>query len=484
MDSTFLRINNGLKLQIPDADIPERQRKATEVMFADVISMGDASQTEDFAVDVMDEAVGKVQTSDTRKESSTEVYEKYQYKDKTIRTEEKAISEQDVEKVKEEITEFTESVTEVIQEELHVSKEEIEAAMEELGLTFMDLLDAGNLANLVAKLNGESNPNNLLCSETFTNILQEVNVLGNELLKDVQMTLEELEFVFDELAKMEALAENETVESSVEVETVAKEAVETAADDVVTVKQPETVDDTAEVDVESAKKAEVTVKEVVAEKEFQEQMGNSEENADETLDAKAETKQTIPVTEPKAEHAIAFDTMTAGTVEGQFAEVESTQALPNYVNVSELMEQFAEHTRVLVSDEVTKMEMQLNPEHLGKLFVEITEHEGSITAKIQTQNAIVREALEMQLADLRQNLIQAGVKVDAVEVTVASHGFERNLEQDANSQKQQEDAQPKTATRRNINMNELDSLSGLMTEEEAIVAKMMAEQGNRVNFTA
>ena len=37
---------------------------------------------------------------------------------------------------------------------------------------------------------------------------------------------------------------------------------------------------------------------------------------------------------------------------------------------------------------------------------------------------------------------------------------------------------------RHINLNELDGLSGLMTEEETLVAKMMAEQGNSVDFTA
>ena len=54
-----------------------------------------------------------------------------------------------------------------------------------------------------------------------------------------------------------------------------------------------------------------------------------------------------------------------------------------------------------------------------------------MTAKTMTQNAVVKEALEAQTVELRQNLEQAGVKVDAVEVTVASHEFEKNLEQNA-----------------------------------------------------
>ena len=102
----------------------------------------------------------------------------------------------------------------------------------------------------------------------------------------------------------------------------------------------------------------------------------------------------------------------------------------------------------------------------------------SMTAKV------VKEALEMQIADLKVNLNLAGVKVDSVEVTIASHEFERNLEQDANSKKQQEEAQEKATRNRSINLNELDGLSGLMSEEETLVAKMMSEQGNSVDFTA
>ena len=39
------------------------------------------------------------------------------------------------------------------------------------------------------------------------------------------------------------------------------------------------------------------------------------------------------------------------------------------------------------------------------------------------------------MAELRESLNQSGVKVDAVEVTVASHEFEKNLEQ--NNKRQQ-----------------------------------------------
>ena len=89
------------------------------------------------------------------------------------------------------------------------------------------------------------------------------------------------------------------------------------------------------------------------------------------------------------------------------------------------------------------------------------------------------------MADLRQNLTQAGVKVDAIEVTVASHEFERNLEQNGESEKQQGERQEeKVSHRRNLNSDSLDELSGLMTEEETLAAQIMRDNGNSVDLTA
>ena len=80
---------------------------------------------------------------------------------------------------------------------------------------------------------------------------------------------------------------------------------------------------------------------------------------------------------------------------------------------------------------------------------------------------------------------QAGVRVDSVEVAVAAHGFEQNLEQ--NSKKEEEQAKMQEENlhaRRNINMNSLDELAGVLSEEEVLVAQMMRDHGNSVDFTA
>ena len=471
--------------QTSGIDVVKRQEEAAEVMFADMISMNGTADVDNFAADVSDEMLGTVESHelDTRSERPADAYEKYQYKDKTIRTETSDSEPHKVEEAIAEVKEFEEAVTEVVEEELHISKEELEAVMEELGLTYLDLLDNGNLANLVAKLTGSDNINQLLCSETFTNVLQQVNALGAELIAEVQMTPEELvEF-------QKALEQQMTVDTAAPVnhgtETVdVEQVVEEVADDMNPLKNMEN-DVVATENTEVAEdETKVEVIRIDATKDAQTE--TSEENLSEnsqgfTSDAK---KQTVPVRNAQVNENVAVNQIQNTTFTEQLGNFETVQTLPPNVTVADIMEQLAEHTRIMISVDTTKMEMQLNPENLGKLYVEVIENEGSITAKIQTQNSVVKEALEMQIADLKVNLNQAGVKVDSVEVTVASHEFERNLEQDANSQKQQEDAEPKAARHRNINLNGLDELSGLMTEEETLVAKMMAEQGNSVDFTA
>ena len=152
----------------------------------------------------------------------------------------------------------------------------------------------------------------------------------------------------------------------------------------------------------------------------------------------------------------------------------------------QIIEQIAKQVRVTVSAAATSMEMQLNPENLGKIYLNITEKEGAVRAQLAAQNQTVKEALETQVAELRQSLSQQGIKVDAIEVTVASHEFEQNLEENARQEEQMREQMQQSGkqTRRSLNLSELDELSGLMTEEEQLVAQIMRDNGNQVDLTA
>lgn len=150
----------------------------------------------------------------------------------------------------------------------------------------------------------------------------------------------------------------------------------------------------------------------------------------------------------------------------------------------DIIRQIVEQVKVNISGETTSMEMQLNPENLGKVYVQVTAREGAVNAQITAANEAVKNALEIQVADLKQSLNQAGVKVDAIEVTVASHEFEQNLEQNARREAQEGERAAAAMHRRSIRLDDLDGLSGVMTEEETLAAQIMRDNGNTVDLSA
>lgn len=426
----------------------------------------------------------------------TEDYEKYQYKEKLIQNKENCkeiTTEKEV--VEERVNEFAEDVNEVLQEEFGVTEEEIAKAMEALGLQYTDLLNPGNLAQLVARLTGQ-NVNQLLCNEQFVAALQNVSLLGQEMLQELGMTLEEVTTVLttnpaEEIGLPVEPKEMALMENTKKVTTDAQGADNGKNAVIESVQKAEKEADITLVSEENEGEAIQKAGTQDANDQTGEDEGQQtllqEQSADkiaedDSFNGAKDAKTNVSMTSSEPTQGIV--NTNSNSVISQLGETTTIQELPSYVSVRDIIDQMVNATRVTLTDGMAKMEMQLNPENLGKMYIEVVQKDGSITAKIQLQNALVKEAVEAQMADLKQTMNQAGVKVDAVEVTVASHEFERNLEQDARQQEQQAEQQEKAAKQRRINLNSLDELSGVMSEEEALVAQMMAEQGNSVDFTA
>ena len=106
-----------------------------------------------------------------------------------------------------------------------------------------------------------------------------------------------------------------------------------------------------------------------------------------------------------------------------------------------------------------------------------------ITAQLAVENETVKHALESQMVILRENMDAQGLKVDAVEVTIASHEFEQNLEegQSGHNSENQDRANQQTA-RRSLRIDDL--MISDLTVEEQLNAKIMAENGNSMDITA
>ncbi len=430
-------------------------------------------------------------------------YDRYQYRENGIREKDTSIRDAD-DQVSSKLEQFSEDVKEVLKEELGVTEEQIEEAMELLGVTFADLMNVHDLAELVAELTGKE-AGDLLCDSEFLTVMQAVGTLGREMLQKLGLTVEELTQMLEtqnlpgteeaEAAKPEQLQENVRQPDDGRVEipeapeaqkaAVAEEhsgeirtdaaAVEEAPEQTVERPVTETEEDSAPDGKGTQNQGGETAPEDMTDDDGEGKALQGWQNRDH---AAARGNGHNPVI--NGEHT-AFGQQMA---EVQVQNPEAAAGMTEQVNVADIIRQIAEFSRVSTANDVTTLQMQLNPEHLGKLYLELTAHEGTVSARIMAQNETVKEALEAQIVELRQSMNDAGVRVEAVEVTIASHEFERNLEQNAGKEERQAEEQAKAKQTRKIRLDDPEALSGVMSEEESLVAQMMADQGNSIDFTA
>lgn len=392
--------------------------------------------------------------------------------------------------VKDKTDAFAKDVKDAIKDELDVTDEQIEKAMEDLGLQFLDLTDQSNLAALVTKLSGSEDSASLLVSDAFPQIVLKVNDLAGGLQEDLGISMEDLQQMaelvttdVEEAGTTDNLHEPAKATEGTE-ETMQK--TEDVKDTVVAEEATEQVEIPTEETIEPTKTDEtdelVTAgsKDVTTEKQTDQ---GQEDATDQDTDAflKQQTKTEIHPTQD-------LTPMQAESPITEFAShMEPTVELPTgeSVSVQSIIDQIVEASRTTMDGDKTTVEMLLHPEGLGKVLMEVTEENGQVKAHIYTQNEQVKEALENQMFQLKEQMNQSQTKVQSVEISVGTHEFERNLEAGQQNQEQGQEGQNQRPKKmRNLNMNDLDDLQGLMTQEEELVTKMMRDQGNTVNYTA
>lgn len=440
------------------------------------------------------------QVSDSTSNKTVE-YEKLSTKDDRIPKVTGKTDDADMQKVDQAVEEFAKEVQKEVKELLGVDDAQLEAAMKELGLTYQDLMDPVNLANLVMNLTGEEDQLGLLMNADFQELMQNVEVLSKNLLQELGMTPQEVAEVFAQLEQNAAQITEEVPQQMQEVTDTQADVLKVQqTDDVQITEQKSQVTGLTETNAAATESVESDGNvQNVEEPVSQEVRVENDQTASQQEGQQEEAPENSMTTEDDASLLQQNDTteksiftehtfqQTVQTIRTDNITAAPTTAVPQNVvfNTLDVIRQVSEFTRVMYQGDTTSMEMQLNPENLGKIYVQVTAKEGVVTAHLAVQNEIVKEALENQTIQLRENMNQQGIRVEAVEVTIASHEFERNLEQNQQGSAQDEQReQASKSPRRNISMNQLDELSGLMSEEEMLVAKIMRDNGNSVDFTA
>jgi flagellar hook-length control protein FliK len=498
--------NAGNKTEAGGEDFVKMMSKSISNVNAD-----SKAQTE--AAERKDSNVSKASDKDDRDAYKFEKKVGTKLKSKETAMEEaKDTAEEAVEK-------FDSEIREELKSKLGISDEELDNLLDSMGLVIQDLMQPQNLVAVVGELTGNTDSLGMLLDENISSILSNANDVVQSLTKEIGMdvsnilaltepkdneiTLEEVTFELQELGftledvtpevfenlpkelqqKIQELNANpvsEPVEEDqVEVTVVTETAVVSNAEAEV----EELLADETEEMVEP--EAEVVTTTDSSETPDESTKNGTDQAKEELLDRSLAERDPSPT----VFHSSATFTQTMESVS---VEATTTTTTTSQIDVQRMITDIVNQAKVTITEEVQTMEMVLNPEHLGKLFMEVTAKDGQISAKIYTENEAVKNALENQLVVFKENMNQQGMKIDAVEVSVGTHEFERNLEERASDQErrdaenlmQQDKNNQKNGRMRNIDLNNLDNLQGLMSEEEQLVAQIMKDNGNTVNYMA
>lgn len=372
--------------------------------------------------------------------------------------------------------------------------------MQSLGITFEDLLCGDGLKTLMMEVTGSEDFTELLFSDTFQKLSQTLDQLVEDFTVQADLSPEEWEVV---AAKLEELNSDVPVQAEVTEETgaVTENALlqEEPVQEQLQMQKPEEIvqqqsagnvlteekDGTA-LEPDSEQETPAAQEKVQASEAVQPEAETTEEQTQSEAGMKqeqgAEKQDHFSDDAPKSAPVTYQQTQTTVNAAGDVVVQTVERA---FIDVEDLMNQISHLTRVTVQQAESSIEMQLNPAHLGKIYLQVASKEGVITAQLAAQNEAVKQALENQVSVLKENMNQQGLKVEAVEVTIASHEFEQNLESQSQQQNPQADAgREGRSNRRFLHADQLEELAGTLSEEDSLAAKMMLEQGNRMDMTA
>ena len=361
-----------------------------------------------------------------------------------------------VEKAAEEMA--AEMVTQAA-EVLGISEEEVLGLLESMGMTTEDLLTTEGLQALVLAAAGESDVSSFMTDEQLFSDFRELQTSLEEVVTEVAQATglekKEVTDIFEKLSEQpEELAAEET-EMTMEVETAGKER-KTDTTEKMVGEKPETTSEATETADDGT--------EIMLERSLK---GNGADNGS----ANRFAQENNPFAQ----------TQTVQTMTEAMANVQEVQTYFD-ADTEMIMKQITDYMRSNVSEGVSELEMQLHPESLGNLHVKLTAKEGMVTAQFTAQNEAVKNVLEGQMIQLKETFKEQGVTVENIEVEVQTNGFEHSLSQNGGQQTGSDEKQAGRPRNRRINLNDLEAAE--LTQEEQLVAEMLKESGNTVDYTA
>ena len=399
-------------------------------------------------------------------------------------------SAEDISQVADIVEDAAVEIISTLAEQLGVTGEEVVSTLEEMGMQPLELLNSDNIAEFMAAVTGEDSPIGIVTDEDMYASLKEIISLIDEKVGELQ---NELGIEPDKVSDLlEQLKNFENIQKPVETNTVTQEQIPVEEVDMTDVIPPlQNANENSKVPVvvinETDARAQNTIETSEVE-EMQEQV-SQEIKSEKSESDKGESKDYNGQQNQMQNFQNSIEELE------NLAASDKTEGVLHTRDTESILKQLADFIKVQHGKELTQMELQLHPASLGTVHIQLSSRGGSVTAQITAQNETVKNAIETQVVQLKNNLEEQGVKVEAIEVSVASHELERNLEQgnqNQNNSERDNNTTGSTSKHRkiSINMNDYESDDEIIEQMQGaddaarIAMEMMAMHGNSMNLYA
>ena len=365
----------------------------------------------------------------------------------------------------EQIQDVTDAISQLlamIMNQLQISLDDVQHNLQISGMDVQDLFTTDGIKTFFLQVQ-EADTTDLLTNADLNQQLQDFVNDWNQLLEGMDLSPEDLIAIADKTG-MEDVFENLVPEILPDMDNTMENVGQTTT---MKDRQAENIEEPEVIVEDQNSKQAMPEKTTATPKKQMEQNSDTQDTA---------SMPEYETSQPKHNTDSEFVNPILQNIQEALDHVELLKPQEQVVEPKQIVEQVVEQVKVHMSQENTSIQLQLYPEHLGRIQIHVVSKDGVMTARIAAETEQAKQAIENGLASLKETFDQQDLKVDAVEVMVSTTGFERGNEEH-NAQEQE-----KTGHR----SGKL-SLAGL---EEEVEENDMAEQermrasGSSVSYSA
>lgn len=360
------------------------------------------------------------------------------------------------------VNEVEAKIRDIIKEKMDMTDEEIDEVLAEMNISIFQLLQPEMLQEFVMLQTG-AEPIDMITDSSLMDTLQTMKQEMTNILQEYEVT--------EPVAFVEALVNNEiqTIDNASKPSVSPENQMEEVPEDF----ESEVPVESAETEKKSKDDSEqmvtndneVTVKDEASGIQVTVENGNGKNRQTGHQSFEQQGQQ------------------LAGNVVNQLSEaiVEGNHAVTAYsseIEQQDIVRQVVEQIKIMNGNETSRMQVQLYPEHLGRVEIQVMLKNGTMTAQITAETEMAKAAIESQLQILKESFEEKNIQVDAVEVSVGTKNFER----DQDGHDTAEDKGKSGTGRRNVRLGGLDSSMDEISDEEA--EERLEAHGASVEFSA